>query len=55
MPFLQQSYTSFANPKLHEAYRFSKKKIQNHDPIAQAGRTGQPGDESQNVTARIGH
>jgi hypothetical protein len=54
MPFLQKSSISFANPKLHEAYQFSKKISKSLDPIAQAGLTGQPGDESQNVTTRIG-
>jgi hypothetical protein len=35
MPFLKQSYISFANPKLHEAYKFSKILSKSLDPDAQ--------------------
>jgi hypothetical protein len=34
MPFLKQSYISFANPKLHEAQQFSKILSQSLDPNA---------------------
>jgi hypothetical protein len=32
MPFLKQSYLSFANTKLHEAYQFSNILLKSLDP-----------------------